>query len=233
MGKRYDSVNSSIERLDYINCISRIDLFLHKKRYEIAKKYCPENSCVLDLGCGFGWGANFLSSKCYVIGVDIGKRTIGEAKNRYRDNKKAAFKVADALNLPFKDKTFDTIVSIENIEHVDGYKKCLQEIKRVLKKNGYLVMSTPNREYFGNKIRPIIGLDRVKNPYHVHEFSEKELLKILNRKDFEIIKVKRLLFNLPLIILKFVEKNNFLINIVSNFTLPGFNVYFLVVAKKR
>ena len=52
--------------------------------------------------------------------------------------------MADATKLPFDAHRFDVVILSEVLEHVIDQKRCVQEIYRVLKPNGYLMLTTPN-----------------------------------------------------------------------------------------
>ena len=87
----------------------------------------------------------------------------------------AHFLCLDAQQLPFLNSSFDVIVSIETIEHLDGYKDFLGECGRVLKSRGTFICSTPNREVESqNEDKPL-------NPYHVKEFYIEELHQLLSQ----------------------------------------------------
>ena len=85
--------------------------------------------------------------------------------------------LGDALALPFADKTYDTALCIEVIEHIDDDEKALSEIARVLKPDGRGVFTTPN-----GKVMPNI------NPYHVRHYSPKDFLGKLE-KYFDEVKL--------------------------------------------
>ena len=231
------SMNNSrvktLERLDYFHDKDKVAINLSMRNYNFCQKFSPEDSEILDLGCGFGWGTDYLSQKGRCVGVDINRKTIEEARKRYGRNKKVKFVVADALRLPFKNEQFDVVVSIENIEHVNDQRKYIEEAKRVLKKGGLLIVSTPNGEHFGHRLRKLVGVKQHGNPFHLHEFSEDELAALLEDDGFRIIKKKRALFILPITVLSFIERNNLLMRLVTAFTLPGFNTDFLTVACKK
>lgn len=175
------------ERIDYFSEKDELERYLHIKRYELAKKYCKDGN-ILDLGCGLGWGTNFLSSKGMVVGVDVDRETI-----KKKDiNTNTEFIVSDATNLPFRNKSFDTVVSIENIEHVQDQVKYIREVNRILKNNGVFIISTPNEGNFINKLADKIGYKRTKNPYHVKEFACNELIIFLEKHGFKVLHFKGL-----------------------------------------
>lgn len=147
-------------------------VFEHVHRYFFAGKFVKDK-IVLDVACGSGYGSNYLAQFAKkVYGLDKDEETIEENKVKFqRDN--LEFLTGYAEQLPFVDKTFDVVVSFETIEHIQDYKEFLKEIKRVLKDDGILIISTPNKQYsvFKNHY----------NPYHVKEFYEEEFNDIINK----------------------------------------------------
>ncbi len=130
---------------------------------------------VLDAGCGAGQGAAYLAQNgaLYVVGIDISPEAIAYARALFpMDN--LSFVVMDALRLGFSDCTFDVVTSIEVIEHLPKPEQYISEIRRVLKDQGVLVLSTPNK---------LISSPRPGTmwPYHVKEFYPDELYNMLAR----------------------------------------------------
>ena len=93
---------------------------------------------VLDCGCGFGAFYN-LTKDFNAIYLDISLNLLKKFKLKERKI------CANILRLPFKDNTFDLVLCINVLEHVD-YLKALNEIKRVLKDNGHLIVVVINRD---------------------------------------------------------------------------------------
>lgn len=136
--------------------------------YEFARKWV-RGKFVLDAGCGWGYGADYLSCDAQrVIGIDYSKRCIDSAKRRYRRGN-IEFICSDLLNVPFSNNTFDVICSFQTIEHIKSYERYLIELKRLLKPDGLLILSTPNKEMC------IAGLA----PFHAKEFSCEEFGRLL------------------------------------------------------
>lgn len=154
----------------------------HLARYEFALQYVHAKK-VLDVGCGAGYGADLIASKASeVIGMDICEEAIDYAKQQYkRENVK--FCVGDATHLNFlKDKEFDVVVSFEVIEHITAYFQYLKEIRRVLKDNGILIISTPNKKYHSS------GFEKPLNPFHITEFGLDDFENLL-KKHFGNVKL--------------------------------------------
>jgi len=150
----------------------------HISRYSFAAKFVA-NKQVLDVGCGSGYGSDILASTgaAKVIGVDISEEAISYCQKYYKQSN-LKFEQGDCTSLKFKEKSFDVIVAFELIEHIENEQKFLNETKRLLKKNGILILSTPNKETYGLD-HPLGG--KQKNPFHVKEYTEKELLSTLNK----------------------------------------------------
>ena len=148
------------------------------RRCKYAKEFSQKKR-VLDLCCGTGWTANELSKVAKVVkAVDYSKESIEKAKKEFQ-NENLFFEQMNALSLNYPDSSFDTVVSMEAIEHFtenDG-KVFLSEVYRVLKKGGYFVGSTPQVET-KNPLK-ILAMKKI-DPYHLHLYSKKMLEKSLS-----------------------------------------------------
>jgi len=154
---------------------------------------------VLDLGCGNGRDLIELSNQNFdnFLGIDISPEMISEAKKelvlRKIDAKKV--QVGSATNLYFPDNTFDKIIASEVIEHIPDYGKAITEMRRVLKNNGYLIITTPNRNsWYGidNFVYRLVL--KVFNRENKHPYDEwknfSELKKLLESTGFKILEVR-------------------------------------------
>lgn len=141
----------------------------HYLRYLFALDLVAGKS-VLDCPSGEGYGSNILSSKARgVIGVDISPDAVLHCQDKYQ-KENLHFKTASMADLSmFADESFDVITCFEGIEHVDQdvQHKALGEFKRVLKNDGLLIISTPNKKVYSD-------IPNYKNEYHVKEFYEEE-----------------------------------------------------------
>jgi len=116
----------------------------------IEKYDLNEKSSVLDVGCGKGFMLVDLLKAIPTLdlsGIDISNYAIENSHELIKNR----LKVANCLNLPFEDNSFDLVISINTIHNLDelGCIKSLQEIERVKKKYSYLVVdgwSTPEEE---------------------------------------------------------------------------------------
>lgn len=153
------------------------------------------NNKVLDIGCYDGSiGSLIIKNNNVVYGIEINKKA-AEIANKKGLNVKIQ---NIESHFDFEDNFFDVVVAGEIIEHVLDTDFFINEIKRVLKPKGFLVLSTPNTASLGRRILLLLG----KNAYfeasfgyppkaragHIRFFTKDLLLNFLNYKGFKIIK---------------------------------------------
>lgn len=95
-------------------------------------------------------------------------------------------------SLPFNNNSFDLIVSLDYLEHLDDDLSCLVEINRITKLNGKLIISTPasGELLFLNKIKPFIGLSLEKYGHKRVGYSINQLKDLLKASGFSVVKAK-------------------------------------------
>lgn len=145
---------------------------IHEAAYNYAAKASIDKT-VLDLGCNTGYGSNIIGKICKAIsGVDVSENAINFAIREF-SNSGIDFKVVDGKNLPFQDNQFNMITSFQVIEHIVDCSNFINELKRVLSPNGFVVFTTPNS---------CIRLDPGMNPwntFHVKEYTAHEIENLL------------------------------------------------------
>jgi 2-polyprenyl-3-methyl-5-hydroxy-6-metoxy-1,4-benzoquinol methylase len=156
-------------------------LFLRsKKAYVFASPYC-EDKVVLDFGSGGGYGLIHLSKYAKkVIGVDIDQTAVDYCKKHITAPNVDVLKIAGDYSLPFRDNSFDVIVTFQVIEHVSEVLEYLKSLKRVLKPRGTLLLSTPNRK------SRLLPFQKPWNDEHIREYTGRQLRKTLGRVFNEI-----------------------------------------------
>lgn len=141
----------------------------HKSKINLAKRILSKTKFIncLDVGCASGYMISEISKalpKADYVGVDIYNKA--------------------------KKNTFDLILFYETIEHVEDPKVCLQEIKRVSKKGGTLIVTMDS----GNLLFRLIWLiwenskGKIWKGAHLHPFHHQELEKIIKNAGFNIKK---------------------------------------------
>jgi len=154
----------------------------HMHRYFLTSKFAKDKA-VLDIACGEGYGSNLLADFAVsVTGIDISQEAIQHAEARYGKKTNLFFIQGDCSSIPLKDSSMDLVVSFETIEHHDKHQEFLLEIKRVLKKDGVLIISTPDKKEYSDLTGHI-------NEFHVKELYFSEFEKIIkeNFKHYKML----------------------------------------------
>ena len=148
----------------------------HWHRYAFARAFVAGRR-VLDVACGEGYGSALLcDTAAHVTGVDIDTRTLAHARATYAGRANLAFVEGSAAALPLPDACVDVVVSFETIEHLAAADQppMLAEFARVLRPDGVLILSSPNRPEYSEARNHV-------NPFHVHELDRDELASLVAR----------------------------------------------------
>ena len=141
-------------------------LRIHLERYQFAAHHV-QGSNVLDMACGCGYGTFLLAQQHpdkQVTGVDLDPSAIAYAQQHYqRDN--LEFICANAEQFS-SNQPFDTIVSLETIEHLPCPITLAKNQIKLLSSTGRLIASVP--------ITPTLD----GNPHHLHDFSQRSFLRL-------------------------------------------------------
>ncbi len=155
----------------------------HIYLYSFAKKFISRG-LVLDAGCAAGFGTSHLlpTKAKKIIGLEIDKEAVKFAKQHYNDEK-LMFEQGNLTNLRFGNNVFSTTICIDVIEHIKDPGKALKETVRVIKADGVLIISTPNKEAIKNQFT-----DTPNNPFHEFEFTLDEFFDFLSH-DFDEVEM--------------------------------------------
>jgi len=179
--------------------------FLQKKRYD--KEWNPwrsdwpriktivelagRNKKVLDIGCYEGTISELVARNSNeVYGVDFSDKALDIAKDKGINVFRADIEKDE---LAFKDSFFDVIIVAEIIEHIFDMRAFFEKIKRVLKPNGYIILTTPNLATLGRRLLLLFG----RNPHieivfehgwagHIRYFIKSNLFSTLKLYDFHV-----------------------------------------------
>jgi SAM-dependent methyltransferase len=146
----------------------------HWHRYHFAARWA-RGKRVLDVACGEGYGTALLArGAAQVIGADLSPAAIEHAKRVYAGVANAQFVCAPCTKLPLEAASIDVAMSFETIEHIGEQEAFLEELTRVLKPDGVLVLSCPNKLAYTDK-RGFV------NEFHVKELYRDELAALVNK----------------------------------------------------
>lgn len=146
---------------------------------------------MLDIGCAFGFLLKRVAPYFNEIhGIDISDYAIQRAKKEAPTAKLKVINI-NRGKLPYPDKYFDLIAAIDVLEHTESIEKSLRKIKRILRHNGYLIISVPLKDTLAGKIHNILNRDLS----HFCILSRKELFDIIDRVGFKVLE-KSYFFNM-------------------------------------
>ena len=156
-------------------------------RYERAIELAnlTKKGALLDIGCKYAILRDIINSQNKGLdyyGTDISENVLSEIK----EFDQSKFKVADvSQNIPFPSKYFDFIFALEIMEHVETPTKMLQEIHRILKDDGTLILSVPNI-YCWNEI--VVNIKKSRDTEgHISAFTYQVMERLLKFNNLEII----------------------------------------------
>lgn len=159
---------------------------------------------VLEVGCGRGFYLTTLFAlwpKLKIYGIDRNKNFLDVAK-RFVGKKPIHLINSDANKLPFPNNYFDRIIASEVLEHIKTDQKAMKEIHRVLKPDGIVMITVPNKKYpfFYDPINWLLekslNIHLNKDSWwlagiwaeHERLYTEEELRKKLKKSNFKIEK---------------------------------------------
>lgn len=153
----------------------------HVGRRDIIKSllsmvFSEKNIQILDVGCGCGGNFKMLSQFGKVIGLDKSPEAIKFCQKRGFNN---CF-LGEAEDINFPDQSFDMVVALDLLEHLDDDNKALKEFYRVLKKGGYVLITAPAYQFLWSEHDEILE--------HKRRYSLSDLNKRICRANFNVVK---------------------------------------------
>lgn len=156
-----------------------------------------ENEKILDIGCNTGEFCNILQKnyKCQPTGIDVNPHAILIARRKYPQ---VTFETGSVEKLSYKNK-YNKVTMTEVIEHLGNPENTLNKIRELLTDNGRLVLSTPNKWAFLNKLRNRIdgGGLIVWDETHIQELNPISLSSLLKKTGFKIEKLYTKILGIP------------------------------------
>ncbi|EXI78676.1 MAG: putative S-adenosylmethionine-dependent methyltransferase [Candidatus Accumulibacter appositus] len=150
--------------------------FDHVARYQLAARLIEEHSADreatfgLDVFCGTGYGTRLVAERvnCVLLGIDASNDAIAVANADYASTRTFFSTKIFPFSLPAR--SFDFIVCLESIEHIEAANAFLDIMVEALKPGGLLILSTPNSEQWSLALNP--------NPFHYRHYSRTDLLTL-------------------------------------------------------
>ncbi|WP_082359517.1 class I SAM-dependent methyltransferase [Bosea sp. AAP35] len=145
----------------------------HLLRYLFARSFCGD-CVVLDVASGEGYGAALLAQVARkVVGVDLSQEAVAHAQKAYASSN-LSFCRGTCLSLPIASNSVDVVISFETIEHIEEHELLFSEFKRVMRRDGILIISTPDKIVYSQET----GYD---NPFHKRELTRHEFASVIKK----------------------------------------------------
>jgi glycosyltransferase involved in cell wall biosynthesis len=178
-------VRNSLESADYdergFYSIIPIQRYWHRSRHQIAVNWARGSGRILDAGCG---SSLIIQSLNNAVGMDF---NLG--KLRFLRRYGMPLVRGSAFALPFADNSFDCVISQEVIEHLPYDEGIFQEMSRVLKPGGIVLLGTPDyATWVWRTIEPIYGflMPGGYKDEHITHFTRESLTEVMVRHGFAV-----------------------------------------------
>lgn len=156
-------------------------LYAYWRRY--LKKLKTQGK-LLDIGCGIGLFLMRMQDIYESYGVDISDYAVEQAK---RTAVKAKIICSNVTQLPFENEFFDIITAFDTVEHLKELDLFFKNTGRILKSGGLLIISTPNPESLGAKIKKNTW-HGVRDTTHINVRPAKQWRSLIEKNSFVIIR---------------------------------------------
>jgi len=164
---------------------------LERRALERCIPRCSPGDTLLDAGCGTGYWTALLAGRGFAVtGIDISREMLAAARQKAIPH--ASFLLADMMDMPFPDESFDAAASITALEFADDPRHAVSEMVRCVKPGGAILIAVLNKSTPTARRRRRKGSEIFKT---AHLFSTKELYELL--KHLQNVSVKATAFVLP------------------------------------
>lgn len=162
--------------------------------YQSLEEIMQESGALLDVGCGTGSLIRQLENRYKrwkFFGIDLSEKMLGICE-RYKSDRQCFFK-ASSEKIPFDEKTFKVVTCTDSFHHYVNPQKAMEEMYRVLEKDGHLVMSEIWLPFIARKVTNLFL--KVFNTGDVKIYGKSELTKLMREAGFRTVhfKVKSLM----------------------------------------
>lgn len=187
---------------------------------------------VLDVGCSSGYLARPLVAQgCTVVGLELDPDAAEEARTVCEE---VLVGDVETMELPFEPESFDVVLCGDLVEHLRGPEAFLRRVRPLLRKDGKLVLTTPNVANWAMRLGLLVGRWRytergILDRTHTHLFTRATLVETLERAGYGVVDLD---FTVPLPIAR-TPTTERIAHAVGSLRPPLFAYQFVVAAEPR
>jgi 2-polyprenyl-3-methyl-5-hydroxy-6-metoxy-1,4-benzoquinol methylase len=168
--------------------------FIARKEFILqnAVKYIKPNDKIIEIGAGTGNVARYLQKNGYE-NISVGEMHLNGLKYAQSYGMKECYQF-DLLESPFENE-FDTVCMFDVLEHIPNDKLALENVNKMLKGGGKIMLTVPSHMWLWNRDDAIAG--------HKIRYTKKELVERLEKSGFEVLSVRYFFISItPLLFLR-------------------------------
>jgi SAM-dependent methyltransferase len=174
------------------------DYWWFANKYNIVSKYLDTltlgaSQRIIDFGCGPGNFMLQLAKYGKIYGADISLDALRFCKGR-REHR--VLQLEEGARIPIRDNTFDFIIALDVLEHIEDDREMMREFYRIAKVGGRVILTVPSYLFLWGKHDELYG--------HKRRYTRARLVKVIEEANFHIEKLSYIyiLFFLPLYLLR-------------------------------
>ena len=155
-------------------------------------RFLPEGKRVLDVGCGYGvLGERLKSRGNYVVGIDLNRRAVAVAATRYDEAHVADVTQIDTLPISL-EQHFDVIIFTDVLEHLYDPVRVLDDYRRLLTDDGYIIVSIPNVAAWNVRLALLFGQwnyreTGVLDKTHIRFLTRKTAKRMIEQSGYRVV----------------------------------------------
>lgn len=165
-------------------------------------KDLKKTDTVLDLGSNDGSNSLAAAKICrMVIGIDHSEKLLAIARQRAVEKQltNVTFSFFDIeKTLPFENESFDAILFLDVLEHINNQKVSMNEVWRLLKPGGKLFLSLPNNNSSWKRLQRFVGVNSFTDPDHKREYDLPSIEALLRNHKLKLSKIEPVTFDTPI-----------------------------------
>jgi ubiquinone/menaquinone biosynthesis C-methylase UbiE len=168
---------------------SELNWIRYKRMARYIANTVPKNSTILDVGCGTGHIVSLISTlrkDLSIYAFDIVRHNCWKKLKRFN----IKFSIGNAEHMTFDNRMFDAVISVGVLEHLKKSERFLQETRRILKDDGWLlIFNLPNKYSLNEFMAHYIFSKSNQRFLHECKYDAKEISKMLVKNGFKIIEI--------------------------------------------